>query len=132
MKAEELMIGNCLLNVHNKQIVKLRQIRFGLLEVWHSDKLTGYCTLEDLEPIPLTEELLLKCGFKKTDVLGSYRIGTFVFHSQRPCNDAYKFTLVTEIYFCERRVLVVNGVKYLHELQNLYFLLTKKHLKIEL
>jgi len=88
--------------------------------------------LELCEPIPLTEEILFKCGFKKTEILGSYNIGSFTFHSQRPCNDSAKFTLVTEIYFCGRSVLVVNGVKHLHQLQNLYFALTNQELNIEL
>jgi len=133
MTVNELRIGNWLIDYENK-IGKVKSIEdYNVLKVVSNEGvLISYCEIELYKPIPLTEEILFKCGFKKTEILGSYNIGSFTFHSQRPCNDSAKFTLVTEIYFCGRSVLVVNGVKHLHQLQNLYFALTNQELNIEL
>lgn len=133
MKANELRIFNWLIDYENK-IGKVESIEDNnVLKVVNNEGvLISYCEIELYKPIPLTEEILLKCGFEITEILGSYHIGGFTFHSQRPCNDSVKFTLVTEIYFCGRMVLVVNGVKHLHQLQNLYFALTNEELNIEL
>lgn len=79
------------------------------------------------EPIPITDELLLKCGFEK-ELFSSkiYKINT----------DDY-----CVIYYFEGDTLDVrtkdgNRVsilcKYLHQLQNAFYLATNKELKIEL
>ena len=71
-------------------------------------------------------------GFiKDKNILGSYIKNMFRFHTQRPKGDSKGFTLVTEIYWCERDIIVVGGVKYVHKLQNLYFTLAGKELTIK-
>ncbi len=69
-----------------------------------------------LTPIPLTEDILLKCGFEKAlngwwdkDEIFSYRDGYFGFGTNRHTK-----------------------IDYLHQLQNLYFALTGEELKINL
>jgi hypothetical protein len=75
-----------------------------------------------LNPIPLTEEILLKCGFVK---------GFDNFYRK---NKSY----MIEICFFDKGILVTNqsvclsGIKHLHQLQNLYFALTCKELEINL
>jgi hypothetical protein len=92
----------------------------------------------EIEPLELTEELLLKCGFEKTSILGSYLKNTpntakgygIIIHSQQPYSDKH-FTDVIEIYQIDGSGLVVqNGLKYIHQLQNLYYALTNEELTI--
>ena len=75
--------------------------------------------LRKIEPIPLTEEWLLKFGFEKNK------------------NSDLYFRLNNYEYFIENGI-IDNGysrmneisVKYVHQLQNLYFALTGKELEI--
>lgn len=81
------------------------------------------------EPIHLTQELLLKCGFEKITKVG----GNTFFSFKRKRGDLPK--PVIEIY--EDRTVVGNNthvkhVEYVHQLQNLYFALTGDDLYINL
>ena len=83
---------------------------------------------EYIEPIPLTEEILLKCGFEKSNDLDKF----------------YHLDLLNEwtrIYFNPKHkvcTLSINqhdsriSIQYLHQLQNLIFSLTQKELTIQL
>lgn len=126
MKATELRIGNWVTFEPDNGNFIVSQI--DAHNTW-SKTINGLC-LEDIKPIPLTEEWLLKFGFKKDKILGSYIKNYFRFHTQRPNGDNKGFTLVTEIYWCKREVIVVGGVEHVNQLQNLHFALTNKELKI--
>ena len=104
MNANELRIGN-------------------LLENWYGDNYFEV-TIEDLQiiyngkskakPILLTEEWLLKFGFKKVAendfILGKYSLYYLLYY------DGYRVSEITP--------------KYVHQLQNLYFALTGKELVV--
>lgn len=86
---------------------------------------------EYLQPIPLTEDILLKCGFEKysTDKSINYKLG------------AFRFNYVNEGKFKGKRYLTYGNVlsstshramEYLHSFQNLYFALTQQELEIKL
>ena len=77
-----------------------------------------YVDTENIEPIPLTEEWLIKMGFI-TDKLNGF--------------DHYKgdFEICLPNYFMWKDSLL-NSIKHVHQLQNLYFALTSKELKIKL
>jgi hypothetical protein len=122
VKLYELRIGNFfeieLFPTHLKRTIQVSQITRDhvLLDGnWHH--------LDKLIPIPVTEEILLKCGFEK-----------------------FKWITESNVYKLDdfNCVLDENGLrifgadfnnlkplKYLHELQNLYSDLTEKELKIE-
>lgn len=75
-----------------------------------------------IEPIPLTEEWLLKFGFVKSDewyILNGYYAS---FDADYP------------LWFgqqgCCQYDTIKDGVKYVHELQNLYFALTNEELEL--
>lgn len=70
------------------------------------------------EPIPLTEEILLKCGFEKID-------NEFVI-------SIYQSKFVYSETMMLWRGEYLNQCKYLHQLQNLYFVLTNEELEIKL
>ena len=99
--------------------------------VWYA---IGECTdfLENYDPIPLTEEILLKCGFSK---------------SVRPnCEDIYidlparmilwfnegNYAEMDLIQDDKRISFKHSHIKHLHQLQNLYFCLCGKELNVEL
>ena len=79
----------------------------------------------DYQPIKLTEDILLKCGFEKNiddyilQINGSEK---FFFYK-------YEDSEIIYLSYCEDDLLKIN---YLHELQNLYFALTKQELPINL
>jgi len=117
--------------------MKAREIRFGnyvkdylgLLVEFDIDCLMNN-NFEELKPIPIAKELLFIFNFRETHIKGSYIYKMFRFHTQRP-NDEDKFTLVTEIYFNERQILLTADLKYFHQLQNLYFALTGNELTLK-
>jgi len=101
--------------------------------------------VDDFNPIPLTEDVLLKCGFLKyedfepgeQDYLELWRRDIIYyipdeFGSRRGFNAGY--VNPTELRFS----LVIDGyenkfkAKYLHQLQNIYFALTGNELEINL
>lgn len=74
---------------------------------------------EDIFGIPITEELLEKCGFEhKEDCIWIKERVVFHFFP----GDMYIF------FLCQR----IENVEFLHELQNAYYMLTKKYLSVEL
>ena len=78
-------------------------------------------------PIPLTEEILLKCGFENKIEDES----TSFFKYINPLNG---FTTI-EVCLSDSCVwldLMQINIKHLHQLQNLYFALTGEELNIEL
>lgn len=119
LKLYELRIGNFfeikLPPTHQKRMIRISQITHDhvLLDgTWHH--------LNELIPIPIKDDILLKCGFEK-----------------------FKWITESNVYKLDdfNCVLDENGLqvfgadfnnlkplKYLHELQNLYFDLTEKEL----
>jgi hypothetical protein len=90
-----------------------------------------------LKPIPLTEELLLKCGFEWDGSWLQLELPYARWHiafwggvidkmSIRQYKPPYDNPNVVEIGFAS------NYTEYLHQLQNLYFALTGQELNIEL
>jgi len=106
MKSSELRIGN-LINV-NGEIQEVCDI-----------PLPENCTDKNTKPIPLTEEWLLKFGFERS---GLYNVKSQVYiydeHGLVDTGYEYRFNY-TEM-----------KLKYVHQLQNLYFALTGEELTI--
>lgn len=109
MKTNELRIGN---------IVKKDNIEY----------ITDFITIQmanNYEPILLTKEWLMKAGFKRFGANGSYYIYGF------------RLSILLRKGKYEARMHASKGtaflchIKYIHELQNLYFTLIGKELKIK-
>lgn len=79
----------------------------------------------DYLPIPITKELLLKCGFYTSDWDDntSFRL---------QISDYYTLVVNLEFDTYELGDLDIRKITYLHELQNLYFILTGNELKINI
>jgi hypothetical protein len=80
----------------------------------------------DYRPIPLTEEWLLKFGFIKSKLEGydvHFKYSHHLLHSS-----------ITALYNADFSLLLDNvarGIKYVHQLQNLYFALTGEELTMK-
>lgn len=113
MKPEELRIGNLLYSDPiTKEPVKVKRLE------------KDSTTLDIVEPIPLTEEWLLKFGFEN---VGYFKFwGTRYFH-KGICiyfeDNEFRF-----YYQTNRSYTVYESI---HEIQNLYFALTNNELKIK-
>lgn len=133
MKVEELRIGNYVLINNKKSHAGLKNIPFKVVGI---NRLKNYSIslsndeeyeynqyLEYIEPIYLTEDLLLKCGFKrKVSGIGWDKfVNGYVEISLAPLKDGFKLP----VYYCNGEYI---KLLYLHQLQNLYYALTQTEL----
>lgn len=134
MNVNELRIGNLLTSkswygVHPVSGIDIIDDGFRVLvKGFVHDFIDGeHC---DLEPILLTPEILLKCGFKKYVVKLplvnwiDYRKGNMVINIT---DGGYEIEFGSELFSIEDRTHIT-CIKYLHQLQNLYFALTNTEL----
>ena len=135
MEAKELRIGNKILRpCCYDEVVEVRED--GIIGL---DSLRGLLTYGEIKPIPVTEELLLKIGFKEkrngylhyrdnNDELSiKFGLGyVFVNHA----NLIFNPEDVTETNYSSS--LEFPNTIHLHTLQNIWHLLTGKELEIEL
>jgi hypothetical protein len=134
MKASELRIGNF---IYAKEIETVKEI--GIEDyIWFDYKRN--LLVEHCQPIPLTEEWLLKFGFKAWDYkktiytleidIDEYNNSCFRFWFQ---SDKLIFDYIqneihpTESIFDDKNIIRLD-VQHVHQFQNLYFSLTKKEL----
>lgn len=80
---------------------------------------------QDIQPIPLTPEWLERCGFEKvTKGIGLSVLDGYVKISSL-------FTGMPLTLDIDGNRMPLHGIKYLHQLQNLYFALTDEELQIK-
>lgn len=135
MNIKELRVGN---NIWRPccydEVVEIREN--GIIGL---DNLRGLISYSEIEPIPITEELLLKIGFKKEK-------DGYLHYSDHNDEFSIKFDLgytfieyanlhfnpedVTETNYCGS--LEFPNTLHLHTLQNIWYLLTGKELEVEL
>jgi hypothetical protein len=135
MKAEELRVGSLafrlLFDANNKLIGKEPRIfttaDFNYLFLW--------------EPIPLTEEILLKAGLEKqegeADYLSDYEIKKvpYKYFDNNLLFIIYRDNKWAVSKYIDRNMNTtasLRDIEYLHELQNLIFALTGKELEVKL
>lgn len=130
MEADDLRIGNWVKDI-KKGYVSIHGIEPNWEEVW-----LNYChgsgiykkRIIEIRPIPLTEELLKKCGFQQRPIRNdSYSLCLQEFCIYRN-EDTCHFELPNEYGGTGSYV----EIKSLHQLQNLYFALTGEELEINL
>lgn len=126
IKTNELMIGNWVLYEDKPiEVASITDNSICFFENKIGVRKVILCKPNEIDPIPITEKLLVKCGFDK--------------HENWHSNDEKYFTNIEddEIMYYEdvdSYLLVGSGVyvNFLHELQNAYFMLTKKQLEVKL
>ncbi len=142
LKSSDLRIGNLvLLKIENEkdEVAKLLSIdeingcfynrasnkRF--INQKYDGIKNSWCVFKIINPILLTEEWLLNLGFKKDNKLN------YVFHFE--FNEGYE-EITVELYkggendFYFRGNILHNDLKYVHQIQNLYFALTQRELTV--
>jgi hypothetical protein len=115
MEAKELRIGNLLI-CDGETLHKVDHMTFHQM---HFNNLHG--RPERLSPIPITSEWLERFGLKKQDIYASYDFLDFGLSHSWDDNGwhVYKGHNCMSVY-----------IKYVHQLQNLYFALTGMELEI--
>ena len=138
MRANELRIGNLIQK--NGKIHYTNNLT--ILDIFH-------LSIDDtdiFEPIPLTEEIFLKCGFEKVKNKDKEGLREYIGHTVQKARYAIFDTdiFITKVdkrgllwrnIDCDFMVLFYHKsipIKYLHQLQNLYFALTGEELEINL
>lgn len=131
MKANELRIGNVLQTIKYKSPVKIN-LFYGEFDCQTDSPFTDYPTdyecdrsLSELEPIPLTEEWLVRAGFSLT-VSATYSTGGKVDFNVY-FKDGFTYNSIQNCWWFNG--VLPNQPKYLHQLQNLYFALTGEELE---
>jgi len=129
MKATELRIENLIYNSIGKEskviAIEFEALNDSCYSVVYPDG--GYEELSHISPIPLTDEWLIKLGFKRKekivneDVYIKGPLGIFpdyhiVVYYVETCKDGSHTIPIT--------------LKYVHQLQNLYFALTGEELEL--
>jgi len=126
IQANELRIGNYLHYRDKESFLEVVSLGSRFETINERGLLYGSDDIEEYNPIPLTEEILLKCGFEKTK---------YNFYIKRYNSKHYLLTNFNKGYteMCVNKICGGQAVtKYLHQLQNLYFALTGEELEIKL
>lgn len=133
IKPNELRIGNYIYN-HFDNILIVSQIVENKGDYYiHTNFINGLIAgnghINNKNPIPLAEDWLLKFNFKKFGEYEIYNSNDYDFQIDKSPND--------DEYWCfigrenkEQRPYCVK-IKYVHQLQNLYFALTGEELIIK-
>ena len=125
IQSNELRIGNYV-NTVSLQNIKVTSIFTAGV---HCDNFNGY-DYKLIKPISLTEKLLLDFGFSKEDYTKGY-IGIDCSNTEFVLCEPNEFKNYYTFSFKTGGVLMFKKIKYVHELQNLYFALTGYELQIK-
>lgn len=148
MEIRELRLGNW---VFSKETQKPQLITGLTEENPFIDAITfDYITYDEIEPIPLTEEILLKCGFewfkpfkcyshKQLNIyigLNTKKSECYALHCLNidDYNGVKKTKYDGKLYLTSEAEYLVSEtpIEYLHQLQNLYFALTGQELEVNI
>lgn len=120
MKAKDLRIGNL---VYNK-VGDIKVVRFiACLDEIHN------CSIEEIQPIPITEDWLKRIGFKKSNAFW-IDLTTHYLELIGPVHNYYYpvYAEIGELSSEPEQRVSLNRIQYVHQLQNLYFALTGEEL----
>lgn len=130
MKCTELRIGN--LVMYNGEVVKVKHItkhKIGYHTI-PDETIMNYARLCEIEPILVTEELLKKNGFGIDQNITEYELLS--------CDErritAYEVKHGWHFHIDDEEYCTCfsNTLKYIHDLQNAYQLVTKQELTLQL
>lgn len=142
MKLEDLRLGNWVkIDVGVGQVSCLMTVEFEDYSLGEGMPIIvdveGYacprsCTMEEVEGIPLTEDILLSCGFRKKDspITGYVTYSIYrnnIYNGELSCLTIYN----KGNEYCIKQV-EMNKISYVHELQNMFYLVNKEELEVKL
>jgi hypothetical protein len=133
IKANELRIGNLVLGRFGGDVFPREVIGIDNSTVYFTEgfenRFRDKQDLEDVKPIPLTEEWLVRFGFEKEEadakgiaVWDEFYHGTFLISNHG--------TGIEDYHFIAYEGEVVD-VRFVHELQNLFFAIKREELTIK-
>jgi hypothetical protein len=124
IQSNELRIGNWVYDAEDEENVKV--VGFDDEEIYVVDKngIQWRCSSGIIAPIPLTEELIKKQGWEKVGYYYTDNNGLEIYET----NDGWHLHIDDDK--CQTTIaILINSV---HELQNAYFVVTKKELEVKL
>ena len=126
IQAKELRIGNLVNYSDSNSIFKVIGIsEFGI--DCEDEIETTYMEFDNFNPIPLTEDWLLKFGFEKGIDKVYYIKSKFIYIKV--------FEKIGHVLLCrdkyDEHIKISDNIEYVHQLQNLYFAITNKELSYE-
>lgn len=137
LKCTDLRIGNYL--KYDDEIIQVSKLCKNYVEFYDNEDLLIGDNPEYFEPIELTEEVLLKIGFEDrkgffnySKVFGddnSYCDSIHIYYC--PMLNHFKFTH-DKVKEDDLQKMDLYNIQYLHQPQNLYYLLTNEELEVEL
>ena len=125
MEAKNLRIGNLIGYFEDNDDTNGKIFAAELEDLADID-LNGYS--ENYKPIPLTEEWLLKFGFDKRPMSMAIIINNYNLLQLSVCNDKGKGEFYAIINQDNQIIALPKRVFYVHQLQNLFFVLAGKEL----
>lgn len=125
MQASDLRIGNFIRYRDKSSFLSVSNLGHFFETINQNALPYGSDDINDYNPIPLTEEILLNCEFRKS------RFGA------TPCqfmHSIYKIGIdkVDDCFIISWGNDPINEIKYLHKLQNLVYELTGQELEVKL
>lgn len=136
MKAQELRIGNW---VHHNDLISASEyegdFRWDICHFYDLER--HHLNIQSIQPIPLTEEWLLKFGFEYFSkqigetklIYEDYRLNNFVVIIKPNFSEVEYAPMPT--FDIEDRIHIHPNIQHVHQLQNLYFALTGEELTVK-
>jgi hypothetical protein len=121
MNIQELRFGNLVISPDGKTLPIDCIQGDGTVRLLDGEKTIGCFSASAIQPIPLTPEILAKVGFKFADYLNT---------KTRFSKSNFHIDFSKKMWFLHGYRGYPIGMKYLHQLQNLYFALTGTELEI--
>lgn len=127
---KDLRVGDYVYLQNSKTPYKITEVGYSEIE-YPRYEASGISTesvfrtyVDNLNPIPISEELLLRCGFsEENDNFYRADLGNIVFN---------QYGYYIQLKECSSETIRVIKITSLHKLQNIYFALTGKELEVNL
>ena len=136
MNAKELRIGNFVYNsaFGSVEVCKVESItKLGI--AYDSESRNGTCSIDNVKPIPLTEEWIVKFGF---NCINKPKMAFKLYHNNE--NADFSSLILKEVgnnpiwVYAGNNRYTINPftveIKYVHQLQNLFFFLAGRELTV--
>lgn len=134
MKANELRIGNLIRwKDESEEIVNITGIEHDEQGYWICTGEKEQAQIEEFIPIELTEQWFIDLGCFNMEYGFEYQLEPeTVLRIIESCGECYpQLDQIGESTYEPQQIVMLNSIKYVHQLQNLYFALTGEELEIK-